>query len=101
MTTRTAALAALLLGLLAPASASASNTDWMKLRTMNITHQGGEDEAPSATMYAFNRSMLLGSDMLEVDIHTSADGHVVVLHDGAVDRTTSAAQAPRQLAQAA
>ena len=89
MTTRTAALAALLLGLLAPASASASNTDWMKLRTMNITHQGGEDEAPSATMYAFDRSLLLGSDMLEVDIHTSADGHVVVLHDGAVDRTTN------------
>ena len=72
----------------APGASVASDTDWMALRTMNITHQGGEDEAPSATMYAFARSLRLGADMLEVDIHTSADGHVVVLHDGEVDRTT-------------
>ena len=73
----------------ASATATASNTDWMKLRTMNITHQGGEDEAPSGTMYAFVRSMRLGADMLEVDIHTTVDGHVVVMHDGEVDRTTN------------
>ena len=55
---------------------------------MNIAHQGGEDEAPSNTMYAYRRSLGLGSDMLEVDIHSTADGHVVVMHDGTVDRTT-------------
>ena len=70
------------------AAPAAADTDWLALRTLNITHQGGEDEAPSATMYAFERSMILGSDMLEVDIHTSADGHAVVIHDGTVDRTT-------------
>jgi len=75
--------------MLLPASAAAGETDWTTMRTMNITHQGGEDEAPSGTMYAFDRSMRLGSDMLEVDIHTSADGQVVVLHDGKVDRTTN------------
>jgi len=79
-----AAAAALL-----PAAAPASSTDWMSLRTMNITHQGGEDEAPSNTMYAFNRSMRLGSDMLEVDIHVTKDGQVVVLHDASVARTTN------------
>jgi glycerophosphoryl diester phosphodiesterase len=73
----------------APGTSAASTTDWMKLRTMNITHQGGEDEAPSGTMYAFARSMRLGADMLEVDIHTTVDGHVVVMHDGEVDRTTN------------
>jgi glycerophosphoryl diester phosphodiesterase len=75
--------------MVAPAISAASETDWMKLRTMNITHQGGEDEAPSGTMYAFARSMRLGADMLEVDIHTTVDGHVVVMHDGTVDRTTN------------
>ncbi|HYH59928.1 MAG TPA: glycerophosphodiester phosphodiesterase [Thermoleophilaceae bacterium] len=68
---------------------AAAATDWLSLRTMNMAHQGGEDEAPSATMYAFERSMILGADMLEVDVHTSADGQVMVLHDAAVDRTTN------------
>lgn len=72
-----------------PASAAAGPTDWTKLRTLNITHQGGEDEAPSATMYALERSMRLGGDMLEVDVHTSADGDLMVIHDGTVDRTTN------------
>jgi glycerophosphoryl diester phosphodiesterase len=90
MTVRNIALPALVAALCmaTAAESAASGTDWMKLRTMNITHQGGEDEAPSATMYAFARSVRLGADMLEVDIHTTADGHVVVMHDGKVDRTT-------------
>lgn len=71
------------------APASASETDWTTLRTMNITHQGGEDEAPSNTMYALDRSMRLGADMLEVDIHVTADDNVVVLHDASVARTTN------------
>lgn len=81
------AVAALLL--LAAAPATAAETDWLSLRTMNITHQGGEDEAPSNTMYAFDRSMRLGADMLEVDVHVSEDGEVIVIHDGSVDRTTN------------
>ena len=72
-----------------PAPATASDTDWMGLRTLNIAHQGGEDEAPSNTMYALDRSMRLGSDMLELDIHTSSDGELIVIHDGTVDRTTN------------
>jgi glycerophosphoryl diester phosphodiesterase len=69
--------------------AAASSTDWTKLRTLNIAHQGGENEAPSNTMYAYERALQLGADMLEVDIHTSADGGLVVLHDATVDRTTN------------
>ena len=46
-------------------------TDWTELRTLNIAHQGGEDEAPSNTMYAYDRAMRLGSDMLETDIHVT------------------------------
>ena len=71
------------------APAAAGPTDWTELRTLNITHQGGENEAPSATMYAFERSMRLGSDMLEVDIHSTADDKLAVIHDSTVDRTTN------------
>ena len=71
------------------ASAAAAETDWTALRQIDIAHQGGEDEAPSNTMYAYERALRLGADMLEVDVHTTADGRLVVLHDGTVDRTTN------------
>lgn len=77
------------LGAIAASPAGAASTDWTALRTLNIAHQGGEDEAPSNTMYAYERSLRLGSDMLEVDIHTTAEGELVVLHDARVDRTTN------------
>ena len=72
-----------------PSIAAAGPTDWTELRMLNIAHQGGEDEAPSNTMYAYDRSLRLGSDMLETDINTSADGKLIVIHDGTVDRTTN------------
>ena len=40
-------------------------------------------------MYAYDRALRLGSDMLETDINTSADGKLIVIHDGTVDRTTN------------
>jgi len=80
---------ALLVILVAPPVASAGPTDWTELRTLNIAHQGGEDEAPSNTMYAYDRAMRLGSDMLETDIHVTSDGKIVVIHDSTVDRTTN------------
>ena len=75
--------------LVAVATPAAANTNWTGLTTLNITHQGGENEAPSNTMYALKRSMRLGADMLEVDIHTSSDDELIVIHDGTVDRTTN------------
>lgn len=78
-----------LAALAVPGAAAAGPTDWTELRTLNISHQGGEDEAPSNTMYAYDRSLRLGSDMLETDINTSADDDLIVIHDGTVDRTTN------------
>lgn len=82
------AAAAALVVAIVPAAASA-RTDWLSERVLNIAHQGGENEAPSNTMYALIRAMRLGSDMLELDIHTSADGEIVVIHDATVNRTTN------------
>ncbi|MEV6632537.1 glycerophosphodiester phosphodiesterase [Actinoplanes sp. NPDC051470] len=61
---------------------------WMARRFLSIAHQGGEDEAPSSTMYAFRRAVDVGADMLEMDVHSTADDVLVVMHDATVDRTT-------------
>jgi len=54
-----------------------------------IAHQGGERLYPSNTLYAFEQAHKLGVDMFELDIHQSKDGHLVVIHDDSVDRTTN------------
>jgi glycerophosphoryl diester phosphodiesterase len=53
-----------------------------------IAHQGGERLRPSNTMASFRNAMDLGVDVLEMDIHSSADDVLVVIHDDTVDRTT-------------
>lgn len=39
-------------------------------------------------MYAFKTALRKGADMLELDVHVTSDGELVVLHDTTVDRTT-------------
>jgi glycerophosphoryl diester phosphodiesterase len=57
-------------------------------RSLVIAHQGGERLWPSNTMFAFERAVELGVDVLEMDMHSTADGHLVLMHDDTVDRTT-------------
>ena len=78
----------LLLTLALPAVASAQNP-WLEKRVLNIAHQGGEDEFPSNTLYAFKKSVKAGADMLELDVGVTQDGRIVVSHDTTLDRTTS------------
>jgi glycerophosphoryl diester phosphodiesterase len=54
-----------------------------------IAHQGGDGLFPSNTLYAFQEAAKLGVDVLELDIHASKDGYLVVIHDDTVDRTTN------------
>lgn len=61
---------------------------WRDRPPLNVAHQGGALEAPSNTLFAFRRAAALGADVLELDVHASADGHLVVVHDDTVDRTT-------------
>ncbi|MGD2040107.1 MAG: glycerophosphodiester phosphodiesterase [Anaerolineae bacterium] len=53
-----------------------------------MAHQGGNGLWPDNTLYAFERAAALGVDVLEMDIHSTADGVLVVMHDSTVDRTT-------------
>ena len=53
-----------------------------------MAHRGGRRLWPENTLYAFERAVDLGVDVLEMDLHTTADGAIVVIHDDTVDRTT-------------
>ncbi len=72
-----------------PASAAGTANPWLKRRVLNIAHQGGEDEFPSNTLYAFRKATRAGADMLELDVGVTKDDQVVVMHDTSVDRTTN------------
>lgn len=61
---------------------------WMGKPFLAIAHQGGEAEAPSNTLYAFRRAIAAGADMLEMDVHATADDVLVVTHDATVEGTT-------------
>jgi glycerophosphoryl diester phosphodiesterase len=72
-----------------PATADTGNP-WLDERTfINMAHQGGEDEFPSNTMYAFREALAAGADTLELDVNRTADDQFVVMHDWKVDRTTN------------
>jgi glycerophosphoryl diester phosphodiesterase len=55
-----------------------------------FAHRGGCDLGPENTIAAFDIGMSTGADGLELDVHLSADGIVVVHHDKTLDRTTNA-----------
>ena len=72
------------------ASAVPAPNPWIEReRPLNIAHQGGEDEFPSNTLYAFRKAVRAGADMLELDIGVTKDNKVVVMHDTTLDRTTN------------
>lgn len=57
-------------------------------RTLNIAHRGASAAAPPNTLAAFEKAIELGADGIEFDVHFSADGVPVVIHDFTVDATT-------------
>ena len=66
---------------------------WLSRRVLCYAHQGGAREGPSSTMWALRHAVAAGADALELDVHATADGHLVVCHDATVDRTTDASGA--------
>ncbi len=61
---------------------------WLERRVVNYAHQAGAKEAPSSTLYAIERALAAGATGIELDVHPSADGVLVVCHDPTLDRTT-------------
>lgn len=54
-----------------------------------IGHRGAAGTAPENTLASFRRAAALGCDGVEFDLHRTADGHLVVIHDPYLERTTS------------
>ena len=50
-------------------------------------HRGNTDEFPENTLLAFEDGIALGADWLELDVHLSRDGQLVVCHDATTGRT--------------
>src|SRR5699024_2605220 len=55
-----------------------------------VGHRGASAQAPENTLAAFRRAIEDGAQLLECDVHLSADGRVVAMHDETVDRTAQA-----------
>lgn len=55
---------------------------------IRIAHRGASGSAPENTLAAFKKAIDIGVDAVELDLHGSADGEVVVIHDSSLDRTT-------------
>src|SRR5262249_16688277 len=53
-----------------------------------IAHRGGGGEWPEETIYACQKSLELGVDVLELDVHKTLDGELVVMHNPSVNETT-------------
>lgn len=53
-----------------------------------VAHRGAMHAAPENTLEALELAAALGAHIIEIDVRTTMDGHLVVLHDARLDRTT-------------
>ncbi len=58
-------------------------------RPLVFAHRGGGGLYPENTLEAFKYSAQMGVDVLELDVHSTSDGALVVIHDATLDRTTN------------
>ena len=55
---------------------------------INFAHRGGAKVVPEDTIEGFREGFAMGAGVVECDVHASAEGTIVVIHDAVVDRTT-------------
>jgi glycerophosphoryl diester phosphodiesterase len=79
-----------ILGLLALLVTGMADEGGAGARPLLAAHRGGANLWPENSLLAFRNALALGADYLETDVHVTADGEVVVLHDPTLDRTTTA-----------
>jgi len=54
-----------------------------------VAHRGASGDYPENTLLAFRKAFEFGATWLELDVHLSADGELVVIHDDRLERTTN------------
>ena len=65
-----------------------TGSSFSKKPLLKLAHRGCEGLWPSNSLFAFERALAMGADVLEMDIHSTADGVLVVRHDPFVESTT-------------
>src|SRR5512147_1818449 len=58
-------------------------------RPILLAHRGDLAHAPENTLPSFSQAIQKGADGVELDVKLTVDGHVIVIHDETVDRTTN------------
>ncbi len=71
-----------------PSADVARPSPWTERRVIAYAHQGGAWEAPSSTLHAIESAIGAGATGIELDVHATSDGRLVVGHDPTVNRTT-------------
>lgn len=56
---------------------------------LKIAHRGARGYEPENTLKSFQKALDLHADGIELDVHLSSDGHLIVIHDETIDRTTN------------
>lgn len=59
--------------------------------TYACAHRGDNAKAPENTLPAIISAVEKGAPQIEFDVQTTSDGHLVIMHDSTVDRTTNGA----------
>jgi glycerophosphoryl diester phosphodiesterase len=62
-----------------------------------VGHRGFKAVAPENTIASFEAAAKVGTDYMELDVHQTKDGELVLMHDSKVDRTTNGKGAVRDL----
>ena len=74
-------------------SYSCKSTSYYKFDTTTgtkiVAHRGFSSIAPENTLSAFQKAIEAGVPYFELDVHKSKDGHLFVIHDDKIERTTS------------
>ena len=66
-------------------------------RIVVIAHRGEHRSHPENTLPAFQAAIDAGADFFELDVRTTSDGRLVLMHDAKVDRTTNGSGAVREM----
>jgi glycerophosphoryl diester phosphodiesterase len=54
-----------------------------------IAHRGGAEQWPGETIFAFEQALQLGVDVIEMDVRSTADNHLVLIHNPTLEETTN------------
>ena len=58
-------------------------------KILKMGHRGAKGYEPENTLISFQKAIDLGADGIELDVHLSHDGSIIVIHDETIDRTTN------------